>query len=114
MSFLVKGMEMPHSCGDCVLCRPKGPYPCYCYIKQFPIKPSETDLRDGLCPLVEVPTPHGRLIDADAAIYDIQCEILEHQMNGLKGTPCYLDDLRAMWQRLEDEDIIPTVIEAEE
>ena len=74
MSFLVKGMEMPHSCGDCVLCRPKGPYPCYCYIKQFPIKPSETDLRDGLCPLAEVPTPHGRLKDADVLIEQIREE----------------------------------------
>jgi hypothetical protein len=58
-------------------------------------------------------SPHGRLIDADAVIEDIRCEILEHQLNGMKGTPFYIEDLRTMWQRLEDEDIAPTIIPAE-
>ena len=50
MSILIKGMEMPKNC-----------------IRKMPIKFSELDLRDGLCPLIELP-PHGRLIDADALI----------------------------------------------
>ncbi len=61
---------------------------------------------------VPVP-PHGRLIDADAAIEDICGEILERQMNGMKGTPFYIEDLRTMWQRLEDEELIPTIIPEE-
>jgi len=46
-------MEMPKTCGECRFLRPKSPYPCYCYANGMPIKPSETDLRDGLCPLKE-------------------------------------------------------------
>lgn len=54
MSVLIKTMDMPKTCGDCRFCRPKGPYPCYCYVVGWPIKPSETDLRDGMCPLEKV------------------------------------------------------------
>lgn len=59
MSILIKGMDMPISCEKCPLC-------CdylYCIIDE--------SLRMFLynrhpnCPLVEIPTPHGRLIDAD-------------------------------------------------
>ena len=46
-------MDIPKTCGECRFCRPKGPYPCYCYVQGYPIKPGETDLRDGLCPLME-------------------------------------------------------------
>lgn len=46
-------MEMPKTCGECRFCRPKSPYPCYCYANGMLIKPGETDLRDGLCPLME-------------------------------------------------------------
>ena len=68
MDVLVKGMKMPKSCGRCPMMRPgnyKGQaFPCTCHAKDcFPIKPSELDLRDGLCPLVELHTPHGDLID---------------------------------------------------
>lgn len=59
---------MPRVCGDCRFCREEGRFPCYCVAGRFPIKPSETDLRDGICPLVEIPTPHGRLIDANDLI----------------------------------------------
>ena len=70
MSILIKGMKMPKNCCQCPMMRPgnyKGhAFPCTCHAKDcFPIKPSELDLRDGLCPLVEI-KPHGRLIDADA------------------------------------------------
>lgn len=47
-------IAMPRNCGSCPFMRPKPPYPCYCIVQQMPIKPSETDLRDGLCPLKEV------------------------------------------------------------
>lgn len=67
----IKGMEMPGSCGECRFLNPgnyKGKeYPCVCDVGDFLVKPSETDLRDGLCPLVEVPD-HGDLIDANTMI----------------------------------------------
>ena len=50
MSILIKGMEMPKTCDDCFLPLRYCPYA---------MKPN------GECPLVPVPTPHGRLGDLD-------------------------------------------------
>lgn len=58
MSVLVKGMEMPRCCAEC------GIDVDSCKLWEEFIKRREERHPD--CPLVEVPTPHGRLIDADA------------------------------------------------
>jgi len=47
---IVKGMGMPQNCDECIV---------NCDVFTF------TDKRSPDCPLVEIPTPHGRLIDAD-------------------------------------------------
>ena len=52
MSILIKGMDMPM---DCTVC----PIDCDLWLGT----PEEGKPQD--CPLVEVTTPHGRLIDAD-------------------------------------------------
>lgn len=60
MSVLIQGMDMPECCEVC---------PCYnwvediCRITDSPNDFSDTRVSD--CPFAEVPTPHGRLIDAD-------------------------------------------------
>jgi len=59
MSVLIKGMEMPALCQECDLyiegaCYAKG-YRDYQSIMNMS-KPDD-------CPLTEIPTPHGRLID---------------------------------------------------
>lgn len=59
MSVLVRGMEMPKSCEECELLIKKG-------IGEFCQFATVETVRPKDCPLVEVPTPHGRLIDADA------------------------------------------------
>ena len=59
MSILIKGMEMPQNCEECdvkVVCKN--------YWKII----REQHTRPSWCPLVHLPTPHGRLIDADAPI----------------------------------------------
>lgn len=43
MSVLIKGMDMPKNCGKCFI--------------------GDRSLCANGCPLVEVPTPHGRLLD---------------------------------------------------
>lgn len=65
MGLYIRGAEMPKTCGDCRFLVGYGEFPCYCAVGDFSVKPSETDMRDGICPLVEVKVPHGRLIDAD-------------------------------------------------
>ena len=56
---------------------------------------------------------HGRLIDADAAVKDIQYEIFEYKMDGLKGTPMPTEHLGLMKNWIADEDICPTIVPAE-
>lgn len=66
MSVLIKGMDMPKDCEHCGLSwlYEEG---WYCEIKDEPLDGYEACKgRLGDCPLVEVPTPHGRLIDAEA------------------------------------------------
>lgn len=68
MSILVRGLEMPKCCRDCKLYE-RGQDGIYCKVthsfewdesKQF--KPWKHKMKN--CPLVEIKTPHGRLIDA--------------------------------------------------
>ena len=73
MSILIKEMEMPKSCP----CELVGiGYDMYCsFVHGIPAMVKEYDeccekeTRPDWCPLVEVPKPHGRLIDASEA-YD--------------------------------------------
>lgn len=62
MSVLIKGMEMPKNCGLCFL--RVGKCSRRIYMKN---RPSD-------CPLIEVPEPHGRLIDADALANSEDCK----------------------------------------
>lgn len=66
MSILIKGMEMPKRCEDCVMYRHNAEYDyAYCCISSVNVL-GHGNARLNNCPLVEVLTPHGRLIDADA------------------------------------------------
>lgn len=71
MSVLIKGMEMPQRCMGCTLCYVGHMGDLMCEVLRRPINVDETG-RDRFCPLIEVHTPHGRLIDADKLdIHDI-------------------------------------------
>ena len=102
MSILINDMEMPECCDKCRFCvngfTDEAPmYECgvqsydnVSVLVESSGKPF--DFRPDWCPLIEVPTPHGRLIDADA-IQDYNVE--------------------TFGQRLLIIDTAPTVIEAE-
>lgn len=78
MSVMIKGMEMPRGCNTCqlyVLC-----FDYYvCRAKKLE-RGGYLDVdneviagrRHNCCPLVEIPTPHGRLIDADELIKKLE------------------------------------------
>lgn len=55
MGVYIKGMKMPKHCGYC-----RFRYDGICHALQ------KTQYAATDCPLIAVPTPHGRLIDADA------------------------------------------------
>lgn len=66
MSVIVKGMEMPKNCAECkmwCICECLNDFEDFesiCYAVE------DGDLiRDKNCPLIEIPTPHGRLGDLD-------------------------------------------------
>ena len=70
MSVLIKGMNMPRSCANCEwssLSKMDLGMSIYCKLaKKTGNLEVAKNFRVEFCPLVEVPTPHGRLIDADA------------------------------------------------
>lgn len=61
MAVLIKGMEMPYNCWDCSLLNASS-----CPCKNYSSALEYTTNRHHNCPLIEIPEPHGRLIDADA------------------------------------------------
>lgn len=70
MSVLIKGMGMPESCCVC----PVNMESCNYGFEYLRDHPELYERRAENCPIVEVPTPHGRLIDADAFEANMQNE----------------------------------------
>lgn len=64
MGIYLPNMEMPTKCSECLFAKlsPTGES----LICNYMLSIVSWDERPFDCPLVEVPTPHGRLIDADA------------------------------------------------
>ena len=112
MSILIKGMEMPKSCSKCRWFDMGGGYGYQCTLlhKSFDMWNEISVARDKECPLTEVPTPHGELVDR----------------GGLMDT--YADRLTAVAERYSPDSsecgilsgamkllaIMPTLIEAED
>lgn len=71
MSILIKGIEKPKDCGICPFKRDGWPDEWEMHCKLLGRQVGYFDKKNKVpkdCPLVEIPTPHGRLIDADALI----------------------------------------------
>jgi len=71
MSVLIKGMKMPEKCGSCDLFHVESPMHCTVVKGHKTVGAPYGMPRPDWCPLVEVPVPHGRLIDGDA----LQCKV---------------------------------------
>ena len=103
MSVLIKGMEMPKSCWLCPLSvlleRPREML--FCRIIKEEVLRNKVD---GNCPLVEVPTPHGPLVDSNRLI-----DIGLHLMHTAKNDDI-ANGVKWLWQYIIEA---PTVIESE-
>ena len=106
MSLLIKGMDVPISCTEC---------PCYddmetcfCNVLDSYCEQYKTE-RHPDCPLAEIPTPLGRLIDADAHIQSLK----ENQCGERcrKNHDCVNCGIGMYIRIVENE---PTILEAEE
>ena len=114
MSYIVP-KEIPNRCGRCPCFHAE--HPMYCQAvkadKNKRIYAPYGEGRPDWCPLIEVPTPHGRLIDADKLINELASE----HVGGLEAIKKYTNadtwtaGLHTAWRTIDDAD---TVIEAEE
>ncbi len=96
MSVLIKGMEMPK---DCVSCRWHARWGCE-------ITGIVTNAVQG-CPLVDIPTPHGRLIDADALMHEFAEFVRASNNSDFADVPTWNDAVSLLGSA-------PAIIEAEE
>ena len=101
MSVLIKGMKIPDSCKQCDmfhLIEDVNVFRCGTNNKFYEADFDYYNIRHPDCPIVEVPTPHGRLIDAD--------ELLESFREALNEDRCFVN----FFALVDDS---PTIIEAE-
>ena len=74
MSVLIKGMKMPDNCESCAFESGFG----FCLAKSDNFCGyTNVYKRPDWCPLIEVPVPHGDLIDKDALNLDYEVEMAE-------------------------------------
>lgn len=99
MSILIKGMKMPEKCGSCDLFHVESPMHCTVVKGHKTVGAPYGMPRPDWCPLVEIPEPHGRLIDGDA----LQCKVDDIGLG-------YYEVLGVTEDTI---DSAPTVIEAE-
>lgn len=97
MSVLIKGYKMPESCNKC---------PCYWnwgYYHECQVLKKTISLsgRREDCPLIEVPTPHGKLIDAGKIKYHFEA----NENTAMEGYEFVTKG---------EIDRVPTVVEKEE
>ena len=69
MSILIKEIDLPKCCDDCEFMQ--SGYPDWCDLTCRGLDVFNPSIRPNWCPLVEVKTPHGRLIDADELLKEI-------------------------------------------
>lgn len=63
MGIYIKNMKMPKTCARCHFFEPCS---IACYITDYFLDRDDYRFeRDKDCPLIEIPVPHGRLIDAE-------------------------------------------------
>lgn len=111
MSIIVKGMEMPKNCIECRFRQYE-----YCDLQRqdlYAVNIMDYALsleRHPSCPLIEIPTPHGRLGDLDE-LWDRMYNYIDNE--GAKmpyGDNDFMIHRDSACELIEDA---PTVIEAE-
>ena len=115
MSILIKGMEMPKSCCKCFAFKSNASGQLFCKAKRIAFGKEDAEWlpkrTPNWCPLVEVKTPHGRLIDADALRARMYHEAFETDSDMQKWeSGCWIR--YKMFERMEEA--APTLFEAEE
>lgn len=112
MGVFIKDMEIPETCEDCNfhIYHSAGQYVCVATPMFYPFcLANSKGIRKDFCPLVDVPAPHGRLIDADKLHDEMYHRAFETDVDTMWQSGCWVR-YRAVEQV---HDNAPTVIEAE-
>ena len=112
MSLLIKDVEMPDNCNECFCPAVDDDdiygRQCFCGIFGIDALVKEHSRRKD-CLLSETPTPHGRLIDADAHIQSLKEDQCGERCR--KNHDCVNCGIGMYIRIVENE---PTILEAEE
>lgn len=77
MSILIKDMEMPNACWACEGCDGDKKNGYFCILHKDAYDLVDIDIfkeKPDWCPLIEIPTPHGRLVDENELCNKIMSE----------------------------------------
>lgn len=107
MSVIIKGMKMPKNCMECDLHFTARGLDEECIFSNDTVEDC-TERRLYRCPLVEIPTPHGRLIDADEHIKSLRDGFCGERCR--RNHDCFNCGIDGYIRIVENE---PTVLEAE-
>ena len=108
MSLIIKGKDIPKSCYDCDLYSGEG------FLCPLVIETTNDWVLEAMykrvdeCPLVEIPTAHGRLIDADEHIKSLKEGFCGERCR--RNHDCFNCGIDGYIRIVENE---PTVVEAE-
>ena len=110
LSILIKDMKMPECCFRCPCCSYVNNRDCYvCDFTENIGYPEIVDVHEieDWCPLVEIPTPHGRLIDEN--------ELCNKIMDEFRGVCSYdVSPSEAESDFMSIVDNCKTIVKAEE
>ena len=107
MSVLIKGMKMPEKCGSCDLFHVELPMHCTVVKGHKTVGAPYGMPRPDWCPLVEIPEPHGELIDRNA----LNIGDYEREDDDTGTLEISLGGLLDLYHKVKDA---TTIIEAEE
>lgn len=105
MSVIVKSIKIPRNCLECNLTNEDDDFGRCCLFTGIPCLNIG---RQDKCPLIEIPTPHGRLIDAD--VIDYRNDAMHDGTGHLVVADNFMNGV--LWIN-DCIDNTPTVIEAE-
>ena len=109
MSILIKGMKAPASCSKCRMSGWSNYYQLYkCDVCDQAVAKYASEYqmaKPEWCPLIEIPEPHGRLIDAS---YKVDMPFYDDEYEEYSVRTVTAEELLMM-----ADNEVPTVIEAE-
>lgn len=100
MGIYIKGMALPKDCWECQMFGTweVGKFSCF-----FGAKVKDIDIRAIDCPLVEIPTPHGRLIEEN--------KVVSRMVDSYANAGLHSEDYKKVCKYISQA---PTILEAEE